>query len=499
MNGVRSTFMRRGYLLTALAALLLLAASSGTAEAQSVRFTTTSGNLSEGASSAPATPAPLEISIEISGIRDIPSTTNTDESVTSTTGAGTITITHSLDAGGLSGTNPGDPDARRLWQKIPNQDPVAIESGPTGTPLRYTGNGRLELLVIDPPNGIDGNWKDEKFTLKVESDNTSVSDGGVFNLTIVDDDVAPVAKFKHVNAPNITLQEDSTTMINVAIEPGSKTARMQGVMSTAPALMAMVTPANAKIGECTATSGNLLDILSGANGDARVDPAPSGVFELTGGLLTGDPSGISATYNSLTVKACTDSADFRDMQVGLSFVAKNLASGASGADGNVTDGGKVTITVDSNEATPTVSFATSSIDIAEGSTNTVAILADGKQGTEVGMVKVSVMGDAMLSLHQDGTMLEADDHGMYTVDLGDSANTILTIRAEPDRYLEEGASKTATITIEEANGATIGDRKSLMVTVNDTPEVPALPLIAQLLLALFLMAGGSRLYRRRQS
>ena len=34
MNGVRSTFMRRGYLLTALAAAALMAASPGTAAAQ---------------------------------------------------------------------------------------------------------------------------------------------------------------------------------------------------------------------------------------------------------------------------------------------------------------------------------------------------------------------------------------------------------------------------------------------------------------------------------
>ena len=40
MNGVRSTFMRRGYLLTALSALLLLAASAGTAEAQVTGTTT---------------------------------------------------------------------------------------------------------------------------------------------------------------------------------------------------------------------------------------------------------------------------------------------------------------------------------------------------------------------------------------------------------------------------------------------------------------------------
>ena len=34
MNGVRSTYKRKGYLLTALAAAVLLAASSGTAFAQ---------------------------------------------------------------------------------------------------------------------------------------------------------------------------------------------------------------------------------------------------------------------------------------------------------------------------------------------------------------------------------------------------------------------------------------------------------------------------------
>ena len=48
--------------------------------------------------------------------------------------------------------------------------------------------------------------------------------------------------------------------------------------------------------------------------------------------------------------------------------------------------------------------------------------------------------------------------------------------------------------------AMAGDAESddLMFTIWDE-AVPALPLIAQLLLALFLMAGGARLYRRRQS
>ena len=49
MNGSRSTYMRKGYLLTALAAAVLLAASSGTAYAQRVTigFVNTSGEISE--------------------------------------------------------------------------------------------------------------------------------------------------------------------------------------------------------------------------------------------------------------------------------------------------------------------------------------------------------------------------------------------------------------------------------------------------------------------
>ena len=104
----------------------------------------------------------------------------------------------------------------------------------------------------------------------------------------------------------------------------------------------------------------------------------------------------------------------------------------------------------------------------------------------------------MISLWQGMDMLEADASGMYAVDLGDSANTILTISADSDRALEDGMTATATITIESAGGADIGDRDSVMVTVSGSTAVAALPLLAQLLLALFLMAGGARLYRRRQ-
>ena len=73
MNGARSTFMRKGYWLTALAAIVLLAASPGTAQAQDltatadygeggvkveVPKTVTEGNNSATITSAPAPPSP---------------------------------------------------------------------------------------------------------------------------------------------------------------------------------------------------------------------------------------------------------------------------------------------------------------------------------------------------------------------------------------------------------------------------------------------------------
>ena len=48
------------------------------------------------------------------------------------------------------------------------------------------------------------------------------------------------------------------------------------------------------------------------------------------------------------------------------------------------------------------------------------------------------------------------------------------------------------------DGAMIGEDYWFTVDVRGSTAVPALPLVGQLLLALFLMAGGARLYRRRQ-
>ena len=70
MNGARSTFMRKGFLLTALAAAVLLAASSGTAYAQSIGFRRDEFHSMDGGRIPrhDKTPNPIMIDINVSGL-----------------------------------------------------------------------------------------------------------------------------------------------------------------------------------------------------------------------------------------------------------------------------------------------------------------------------------------------------------------------------------------------------------------------------------------------
>ena len=155
------------------------------------------------------------------------------------------------------------------------------------------------------------------------------------------------------------------------------------------------------------------------------------------------------------------------------------------------------IQIRNDDPLPSVSLTTSTLTIDEGTTETVAIIAEGTLANAVMRVRVQVTGDALLSLWQDGNQLAARAGGTYTVDLGGNTSTVLTIRADEDETLLDNQTKTATVTIVDAGGADIGDRDTVTVTVRGSTAVPALPLVGPLLLALLLLAGGARLYRPR--
>ena len=294
MNGVRSTYMRKGYLLTALAAAVLLAASSGTALAQSVGFRTTSGSLGEGATAATTTADPLHLYIDISGIA------TGDDAPDDGEGVGTLSLEHNLDTTGLSNADPTEDNARRVWQKV-GEDLNAIADDGN---LTYKGNGRLELVIIDPPDGTDTNWKDEKYTIKLVSGSDMIGPSpSLFNVTITDDDVAPVAKFSKAS---ISLTEDSSTSVQVQIRPGTKTAANQGALDAAVVLSIMVSNMD-MVGGCLDDAGK----VTGKALDIQIDTTSVTIDEMTSAFTLGafgTNGDAMADGPTLNLMACEDDA-----------------------------------------------------------------------------------------------------------------------------------------------------------------------------------------------
>ena len=481
MNGARSTFKRKGYLLTALAAAVLLAASPGTASAQtpSVDFTSHTVTVKEGAVEGSKTNPPVKVNVSVSG----------------------------LPAGKTGTDDMNDPTPRQaainrlgtLTYRLEN--PASGNSQISVTPMSSDGESLSMLLAesnviqLTLTATSDNNWKDENFTLRVTSTN-NINTGSTLNGTIDDDEFVPVAEFSRTS---IKITENSSTSLGVSIKTKASATDATATMipDSAGAVVLTVSPANSIFVGSDSVRGCPADPMTKPPAPVFVSGGTT-TYDATKGELTINDAGALTTAQTLTLEACDDMVGYRDPMITMAFKADSLK--VMGA-GNITAGNEVTIHVESDETKPTVEFGTTDINIDEGGTQNVYIVADTALGKEVRNAVVTVSGDARVSL--TGSNVTADDdvdaygNGSYTVTFGDSANTKVTLSANGDDTLGDGETKTAMATIMRADGATIGSDKTLTVTVRGSTSVPALPLIGQLLLALFLMAGGSRLYRRR--
>ena len=491
MNGVRTTFLRRGYLLTALAAAVLLAASPGTALAQSVGvgFVGSSGSVAENATSAPTTPALLKVKVRVTGLPGENATDPTRASVI-TSKLGNITY-----------------EIRDAANATADQISVA----PTGN-LDFSSNDEVTLTITPT---ADNNWKNEKYTITLDSSVVALAPSpATFTVTVNDDEDAPRVEFTRTS---VKLTEDSQTDVSVRVvssktgkafaadAPQTTNDNSDAIGEHSADLKVNVSPANlAKsilvggdaAAACPTTNTPLLSIWGGGT-------AGEAAMLTTSSFTISSASTLEGTAGTLNLKACGDMSGYRDSVITFSFDDKSLApASATSAAGNILAGSPLVLTIESDEAKPTVSFSTSDINIDEGGTQTLYLVADTDQGDEVGMADVMVSGDARIELTGDNVEAgdDVDDYGngTYTVEFGTSANTKVTVMAKGDESLADGQTAMGMLKITDASGATIGADSTVSVTVRGSTSVPALPLIAQLLLALFLMAGGSRLYRRRR-
>ena len=579
MNVAISTFVRRGYLLTALAVAVLLAGFSGTAWAQTTgvsttatsRFSGSSGTLPEGADLADLSkPRPLKVTI-----RRTPKSSN-DPYNTSTPAVGHPAVGPAANRRHLSinfeqedGT-PGLPPG--ITVTAPDQSVTAVTEGVALTfqPSDKTREEKTGLKVVHPDDtekeeedqrqvdgpphivtiakseivltfqddrlalysdsvgtkvnaGEDGDWLTEKFVMTVtkhEELGAATKSAGTkpypfvndftsskFTVNIDDDDPQPVFKF---NDTNILLAEGSeqTVMVGVGTigdggEEGSLRTGDGGIADKLATLTTSDDPVLLSVSPAAALGpaddGDDADddddkgIISIQFGDDEVDifrkADAQGRYDIgtIAGAVTADGRG--GIDLKITVK---DVTGFRDERVTLTLMDGRTPEQKADDGGGIEDSAPATVTILSSKETPTVTFSTDSIDIDEGDKETVHLLAGGMQGDEVGAVTVAVRGDALISLEQNGSPIGG------TVSFGGNANAELTIVANSDPSLEDGEEKTATVSITNAGGALIGDPNTVTVTVVGSTAVPVLPLLGQLLLALLLMVGGARLYRRHQ-
>ena len=519
MNGARSTYMRKGYLLTALAAAVLLAASSGTAYAQRVTigFVGTSGEISEKAYLNPnSLTDPQSITVRVQGLRggslresDIGSSletltieANKPVQVALVTSRGALVQldgTTAIGAGGIA---------------IAAGGLLALE--PENVLTWFDHDDDLNLMVAQSADGSgDPNWVSETIELKLTVGGTASVSPDIYMLAVTETHVAPVAKFLQ---PNFTLSEDSVREVQLDVASAIRGVPLPGDAATAFAATTDLISVRVSNQGLVSTTGcptgptdplynrKLFFIDLGESPEWTADG-----FSNTGVLTTVADSNIGALAGpnaeepgtaDFEVVGCGDGAGIQDPRITLTIMENNLVGTGTAAlrnSGNFSIGAPLTISVDSDEAVPTLSFSPTDVEIDEGGTTSTVLLAEGQNADEVGMVKLSVEGDAMVSLMQDGEMLE-EMGGYVYVDLDGNSSARLEAMSHSDPDLMDGemAFKAWKLMEGGTDGAMIGEGYWFKVDVRGSTAVPALPLLGQLLLALFLMAGGARLYRRRQ-
>ena len=408
MNGARTIFRRKGYLLTALAAAVLLAASSGTAYAQrvSIGFVGTSGEVSETAFlDVNSLTEPLTVTVRVSGLL---SGSRRVGDVARSLGAVTITPNKNVFIGRVDSS--GDyigADGATADTAAPDNDADLVEIA-LGAPFvihndRFEHSDEVVLVVSQSVDGAgDGNWVGESVELHLDVNPNPVllTQGtatpatvspDVFTVMVEESHVAPVAKFLQ---PDFTLSEqsDRTVQLDVAsairgvdIPTAAQTAFDDDMISIRVANHSLV-----KIGACP-----LAPPLQDADYNVRlfaIDIATgAGWAETTGGFRNTGVLQTIADINALAdataagttadfeITGCGDGAGIQDPYITLTIMETNLVGTGSpfSTNGTFSIGPPLMISIDSDEAAPTLSFSPTDVEIDEGGMTSTVLLAEG--------------------------------------------------------------------------------------------------------------------------
>ena len=294
-----------------------------------------------------------------------------------------------------------------------------------------------------------------------------------------------------------TLMFDATVSGDSTV--GTETSTSAGVLSLTieDATAKRIEPKSAD-----AATAAIEAAMKAGGGDDGLNPGESfevkteALFEVAAGYtasygasVSGGAVGVSTTGDSVTVTA--NSAG--ESKVTVTATAKMPASSFASSQ-TVSNVAEVSfdVTVVDRKLVVTLEAPAGVMNgnIVEGKSYDIKVTANRAVTESEGSVKVTIMRDRAAS--------DADDDDFTvssaTIMAGeDSATAELMVKEDNDPDAGHADGEVLVLY------GMVGDEETNALTFTIWDEaVPALPLIGQLLLALFLMAGGARLYRRRQ-
>ena len=254
-----------------------------------------------------------------------------------------------------------------------------------------------------------------------------------------------------------------------------------------------ITDATAKL-VYAKTDAELAAAIEAAGLDAALTSGDA--IPIMGSALFGSAEGATVIYSAMSSDATVATSSVSGSEIMIMAVGKGDAMITVEASASMSSGVTVNKQTEPDRASIEipVSVALAPLSIMLEGPDAGMNLVEGMEYTITAMANRAVEMDTMVELIQtDGTASPADyEVEPITIKMGESMGTTKLMVAE-DGMMENEGNMAEMLTLEGRVGTMMTN--SLMFYLWDV-AVPALPVIAQLLLAAFLALGGYRRYRR---
>ena len=373
---------------------------------------------------------------------------------------------------------------------VVDKDGKELDPQPTSVPEGESV--MVAVMVVDK----DGDVIEAEEDLEVALMPTGTADSGDYIL-VGSSDIAMGAEMSGVIEIEVRSDEDvgmESLMFDAVVSGDS--ANGPGTLTSAAVLSLYIEDETAKKITPKASEADyaaLMAAIAAGGGDDGVNPGDtvtvmtSDLFDVMDGYtasygvsVEGDSASASASGESVTINALMAG----EAKVTVTGTAR-MASSSLIPTQTVSNVAELTFPVMVVDTELVVTVSADPMEIAEGGMSTITATANRYVTVGDGDVEIGLTVVGAGELAADSIMIAMGDMSGYTM---------LTDMADDDM-------DNSTLTV-VATGSGIMGLMQVMITVMDdgtvVEPVPALPLVGQLLLALFMMVGGARLYRRRQ-